>query len=184
MSSLPTLINTAHVFAYRTREPHIITRRFLAALTFFLDVHCRSQKQPQLIADFDELFFMVIMRSFFHNHTVLRSVFTGEQTPSLQPSHMRADPRVLRDSEARTFIQDETDPIAHRFLIAAYNHLQADLTRSQTMQPCAPFDVLVCMAVLADFVRIHDFIRDLLDGKEINEFEPRNNENKEVKDEG
>ena len=81
-------------------------------------------------------------------------------------------PNTINDGYTREMILAEPDLITRRFLIAINFYLSRRLLKSEYPAPAAPFDVKFFIQVMHDFFECHNDIRDLIDGKEINSFEP------------
>lgn len=78
---------------------------------------------------------------------------------------------IINGEYVRHFIMSESDVITRRLMIAINYYLGMHINRGSLPQPEADFDALFFMVVIRDFCREHEFIRDILNGKEINSFE-------------
>ena len=79
--------------------------------------------------------------------------------------------KLLNAQAARELLMNEPDVITRRFMIAIKFFPGAHINRKNEPQLSADFDMLFFMTVVRLFFQEHEFVRDILDGKEINSFE-------------
>ena len=84
---------------------------------------------------------------------------------------MTSSPKLISWEAARKLIMNEPNDTTRRFMIAVDFFLGVHMNRNREPQPSADFDVLFFMTIVQQFFHEHEFIRDILDGKEINSFE-------------
>ena len=80
-------------------------------------------------------------------------------------------PNLVNVTGVRELIMNEPNVITRRFMIAVKFYLTSHMYDQKEPQPITDFDVLFFMTIVRDFFQEHEFIRDILDGKEINSFE-------------